>query len=130
MGKFVLWLAGTDKVLRQNIILNWPAKADLAVAKKLKVPWASGLTGTKKNPLTFNDVVFQALGSRNNPKVNVLFDDQVNGIKKLLWNGDDAVEQNKYTGLVTDVLNGKINSAKLHNVHRNVRGAHPNVGQD
>jgi hypothetical protein len=93
----------------------------LAAAKALiGIPWASNLKQTRKNPLTFNDVVFQAMGSKLNPNANVLFDEEVNGIKKSLWTGEDPVHKIKYSSLVQDVLDGKVNSAKLHSVHRNV----------
>lgn len=116
MALFVDHISKTDPTLKTNLIAHWKAAVPPEKAKKLNVPWASGV----KSATTFNDLVFHALGSKINPKVNALCDKRVNGFKADIWVGDEPVEKGKYEALVTAVLNGKTNSNKIHSVHRNV----------
>jgi hypothetical protein len=116
MALFVDHISKTDPTLKTNLIAHWKAAVPLAKAKKLNLPWASEI----KSATTFSDLIFHALGSKINPKVNALCDKKVNGFKADIWVGDEPVEKKKHENLVTAVLNGKTDSAKIHSVHRNV----------
>ena len=116
MALFVDHISKTDPTLKTNLIAHWKATVPLDKAKKLNVPWVSEI----KSATTFSDLVFHALGSKINPKVNALCDKKVNGFKADIWVGEEPVEKKKYQNLVTAVLNGKTDSAKIHSVHRNV----------
>lgn len=73
-----------------------------------------------KGDLTFNDLVFHALGSKANWEANVLADKEVNNVKESLWAKEDPMQARKFDALVSDILEGKRPSSELHSVHRNV----------
>jgi hypothetical protein len=113
---FVNHISKTDPALKTNLIAHWKAAVPIDKAKKLNVPWASEI----KSATTFSDLVFHTLGSKTNLKVNALCDKKVNRFKSDIWVSDEPVDKKKYENLVTSVLNGKTDSAKIHSVHQNV----------
>lgn len=121
MALFVDSISKTDPTLKANLIANWGAAIPAAKAKAVGVPWAAQI----KSATTFNDLLFNALGSKINPGVNALCEKGVNGFKADIWVRDEPVEKTKYATLVKAVLAGKSDSAKLHSAHRNVCGTDP-----
>jgi hypothetical protein len=110
-------LANGDKTFQANLEKLWEAKVDLTKFKSLtSIPWRNGLAGSQ----TFSNLVFHAMGSKVNPQANVLFNKEVNNMKELAWSKQGLVQKDKYKSVFEGVAKGKIDSAKLHSVHRNV----------
>jgi hypothetical protein len=114
---FLQDLAGGDKTFKANLKKLWLADVDTVKVKALtNIPWTEVLPKS----LTFGNLVFHAMGSKINPKANVLFNKEVNNMKEGVWTKSKLVKDDKYKALFEGVAQGKTDSAKLHSVHRNV----------
>ena len=69
---------------------------------------------------TLNHLVFEAVGSNNNPSDFVLCGTEINRVKGLLWGGKAPLANSDFNLLAERILNGGLESNNLHSIFRTV----------
>jgi hypothetical protein len=69
---------------------------------------------------TLNHLVFEAVGSNNNPSDFVVCDATINSIKGKLWQGIAPMANARFDTIAKRVLDGRFSSNHLHSVIRAV----------